>query len=102
MLMMLGIASCKSGSNLPANANYNINNDILYHKGVEIGYLEAVKLQEKDDEIRTEYVFVIKNETEPIGRAREIIAYLKSRIPNADIELKTLCKNNNITKIKLN
>lgn len=100
--MMLGIASCKSGSNLAVNANYSINNDILYYKGGEIGYLEAVKLQEKDDEIRTEYVFILKNETEPIGRAREIIAYLKSRIPNSDIELKTLCKNNNTTKIKLN
>ena len=90
-LLTLSLASCKSTSKIN-NVDYTINDDILYHKGVQIGYLEAVKLQEKDDEIRTEYVFVIKNETEPIGKAREIIAYLRSRIPNADIELKTLCK----------
>ena len=92
MLMMLGVASCKSGSNLGTNANYNMTDNILTYKGTEIGYLEAVKLQEKKGEIRTEYVFIIKNETEPVGRAREIIAYLKSRIPNSDIELKTLYK----------
>ncbi len=66
MLMMLGIASCKSVSYV----DYTINDNILYHKGVEIGYLESVKLQEKKGEIRRECVFIIKNETEPIGRAR--------------------------------
>ncbi len=44
---MLGIASCKSGSNLATNANYNMTDNILSYKGTEIGYLEAVKLQEK-------------------------------------------------------
>ena len=88
MLMMLGIASCKSVSYV----DYVINDNILYHKGVEIGYLESVKLQEKKGEIRRECVFIIKNETEPIGRAREIINYLKSCIPKSDIELKTLYK----------
>ena len=93
MLMMLGIASCKSGSDLVVNnVDYSINDNTLYYKGTEIGYLEAVKLQEKKGEIRREYVFVIKNETEPIGKAREIITYLKSRIPNSDIELKTIYK----------
>lgn len=90
-LLTISLASCKSTSKIN-NVDYAINDDILYYKGVQIGYLEAVKLQEKDNEIRTEYVFVIKNETEPIGKAREIIAYLRSRIPNADIELKTLYK----------
>ena len=95
LVLVVVFASCKSTSGIN-NVDYKINDDILYYKGTKIGYLEAVKLQEKDDEIRTEYAFVIKNETEPIGKAREIIAYLKSRIPNADIELKTLCKNNKL------
>lgn len=91
ILLVLIFASCKSTSGI-SNVDYTINDNILYHKGVEIGYLEAVKLQEKKGEIRREYVFIIKNEAEPVGRAREIITYLKSRIPNSDIELKTLYK----------
>lgn len=91
ILVVLIFASCKSTSGI-SNVDYTINDNILYHKGVEIGYLEAVKLQEKKGEIRREYVFIIKNEAEPVGRAREIITYLKSRIPNSDIELKTLYK----------
>ena len=91
MLMMLGIASCKSTSGI-SDFGYEMKDNTLYHKGVEIGYLEAVKLQEKKGEIRREVVFVIINETDPVGRAREIITYLKSRIPKSDIELKTLYK----------
>jgi len=87
--LVLVFASCKSTSEI-SNVDYTINDNILYHKGVEIGYLEAVKLQEKKGEIRREYVFILKNETDPVGRAREIITYLKSRIPKSDIELKTL------------
>jgi uncharacterized protein YcfL len=91
LLLTLSLASCKSTSEIN-NVDYAINDNILYHKGVEIGYLESVKLQEKKGEIRREYVFILKNETEPVGRAREIIIYLKSRIPKSDIELKTLYK----------
>jgi hypothetical protein len=101
MLMMLGIASCKSTSGV-SDYGYEMKDNTLYLKGVEIGYLEAVKLQDKGGEIRREVVFVIYNETEPVGRAREIITYLKSRISKSDIELKTLYKKNNINKIKLN
>lgn len=91
MLMMLGVTSCKSTSGV-SDYGYEMKDNTLYLKGVEIGYLEAVKLQEKKGEIRREVVFVIINETDPVGRAREIITYLKSRIPKSDIELKTLYK----------
>jgi hypothetical protein len=91
LVLVLVFASCKSTSGI-SNVDYTINDNILYHKGVEIGYLESVKLQEKKNEIRRECVFVIKNETEPVGRAHEIINYLKSCIPDSDIELKTLYK----------
>ena len=89
--MMLGIASCKSTSGV-SNYGYEMKDNTLYLKGVEIGYLEAVKLQDKGGEIRREVVFVAYNETEPVGKAREIITYLKSRILKSDIELKTYYK----------
>ena len=92
MLMVLGIASCKSTS--VVNYGYEMKDNTLYLKGVEIGYLEAVKLQDKGGEIRREVVFVIYNETDTVGRAREIITYLKSCISKSDIELKTLYKKN--------
>jgi hypothetical protein len=91
LVLVLVFASCKSTSEI-SNSDYSIDDNILCYKGVEIGYLEAVKLQEKKGEIRREYVFILKNETEPVGRAHEIITYLKSRIPKSDIELKTLYK----------
>ena len=95
LLVLVSVfASCKStsGTSGVSNFGYEMKDNTLYHKGVEIGYLEAVKLQEKKGEIRREVVFVIINDTDPVGRAREIITYLKSRIPKSDIELKTLYK----------
>ena len=91
LVLALVFASCKSTSGI-SDFGYEMKDNTLYLKGVEIGYLEAVKLQEKKGEIRREVVFVIINETDPVGRAREIITYLKSRIPESDIELKTLYK----------
>ena len=91
LVLVLVFASCKSTSGVN-NYGYEMKDNTLYLKGVEIGYLEAAKLQDKGGEIRREVVFVIYNETEPVGRAREIITYLKSRIPKSDIELKTLYK----------
>jgi len=91
LMLVLVFASCKSTSGI-SNVDYTINDNVLYHKGIKIGYLEAVKLQEKKGEIRRECVFIIENETESVGRAREIITYLKSCIPKSDIELKTLYK----------
>ena len=91
--LVLVFASCKSTSGV-SDYGYEMKDNTLYLKGVEIGYLEAVKLQDKGGEIRREVVFVIYNETDPVGRAREIITYLKSRIQKSDIELKTLYKKN--------
>jgi hypothetical protein len=91
LVLVLLFASCKSTSGVN-DYGYEMKDNTLYLKGEKIGYLEAAKLQEKGGEIRREVVFVIYNETEPVGRAREIITYLKSRILKSDIELKTYYK----------
>jgi len=97
MLMVLGMASCKSGQATAEKKadSYKFENNVLYFNGREIGHVEAVKLQEKDGDIRREIVLSINNETDIVDKAFDIIRYMKSHNKNSDIELKLIVEKRN-------
>ena len=101
IIMLIAVAfsitSCKSGQATAEKKadSYKFENNVLYFNGREIGHVEAVKLQEKDGDIRREIVLSINNETDIVDKAFDIIRYMKSHNKNSDIELKLIVEKRN-------
>lgn len=87
MLIVLVFASCKSTSGIN-NEDYKFKENVLYFKGVEIGHIEAIKLQQKNGKVRREVVLLMNNEAEQYNQAADIINYMRFSTKNSDIELK--------------
>ncbi len=86
IILLLALSSCKSIN--PVNSDYNFKESVLYHKDVEIGHIEAIKLQQKNGKIRREIVLLMNNESDQYNNAVDIINYMRLHIKNTDIELK--------------
>ena len=92
VLGLLFIVSCASYKPTGINYNFSVSSKKVYHKGIEIGYLDAIKLEKEGDKVRREYSFILYNTSDNTELAPEFIDYLMNdgRFKTVDLEVKFL------------
>jgi hypothetical protein len=78
-------------STLPSH-NFAVSNKKVYHKGLEIGYLDSIKLEKQGDKVKHKYSFILFNTSENYSLAPYLFNYLNNHdaLKGVDLEIKVI------------
>ncbi len=95
-LFLIIMTSCKvKGTHYSNDEKFSMSKSKIYHRGLEIGYLDAIKLEKEGNKVKEEYSFILYNNPTNLELAPKLIDYLvgySSRFKKTDVEVKFLYK----------
>ncbi len=95
LLLLVFLVSCNNKS-MFISSNYNNNFAVstkkVYHKGIEIGYLESIKLEKDKGKIKYKYSFTLFETSENWYLAPSLLNYLNNNdsFKGFDLEVKVI------------
>lgn len=93
LLVLVFLVSCNTKSvykSTNSSLNFAVSSKKVYHKGIEIGYLDSIKLEKEGNKIKHEYSFILFKTPKNYELAPLFLEYLTKdgRFKGVDLEVK--------------
>jgi len=94
LLSLMFIVSCSTYKPTKVDLNFVVTGKKSYYKNIEIGYLDAIKLEKEGNKVKREFSFILYNTSVNRELAPKFIDYLMNdgRFKGVDLEVKFLVK----------